>query len=58
MTPPRYAQTDRSGPDHQPIFTVEVTLDNGARETARAGSKRIAEQQAARTLLARLEQDT
>ncbi|MDR7123439.1 ribonuclease III [Pseudotabrizicola sp. 4114] len=58
MTPPCYTQTGRTGPDHQPIFTVEVTLDNGARETARAGSKRIAEQQAARALLARLEQET
>jgi ribonuclease-3 len=58
MTPPSYTQTGRSGPDHQPIFTVEVVLDNGAREMAQAGSKRIAEQQAARTLLARLEQDT
>ncbi|MCU0900255.1 MAG: ribonuclease III [Cypionkella sp.] len=58
MAPPTYAQTGRSGPDHQPVFTVEVVLDNGARAAAQAGSKRIAEQQAARTLLARLEQET
>ena len=58
MTPPAYTQTGRTGPDHQPIFTVEVMLDNGACETAQAGSKRIAEQQAARSLLARLEQET
>jgi ribonuclease III len=58
MPPPAYAQTARSGPDHQPIFTVEVVLEDGARETAQAGSKRAAEQQAARTLLARLEQTT
>lgn len=58
MAPPAYAQTGRKGPDHQPIFTVEVVLENGARESAQAGSKRIAEQQAARTLLARLEQET
>lgn len=58
MPPPAYVQTARSGPDHQPIFTVEVVLEDGARETAQAGSKRAAEQQAARTLLARLEQTT
>jgi ribonuclease III len=58
MPPPTYAQISRSGPDHEPIFTVEVTLEDGARETAQAGSKRAAEQQAARILLARLEQTT
>lgn len=55
MPPPAYTETDRSGPDHQPIFTVTVTLDNGQAETARAGSKRVAEQQAARALLSRME---
>ena len=55
MPPPSYIQTAREGPDHQPIFTVEVVLADGAREVSRAGSKRAAEQQAARTLLARLE---
>ena len=58
MSPPSYAEAGRTGPDHQPVFTVEVTLDNGAREAARAGSKRVAEQQAARALLARLEQES
>ncbi len=58
MPPPLYRQMDRTGPDHEPIFTVEVTLEDGARETAQAGSKRAAEQQAARALLARLEQTT
>lgn len=57
MNPPSYVQTGREGPDHQPIFTVEVVLDNGAREVSRAGSKRLAEQQAARSLLSRLEQE-
>ncbi len=54
MAPPAYIEDAREGPDHQPIFTVRVTLDNGATETARAGSKRQAEQMAARTLLARI----
>lgn len=55
MAPPAYAETGREGPDHQPMFTVEVRLANGQSETARAGSKRQAEMAAARTLLARLE---
>ncbi len=55
MPPPSYTETSRDGPDHQPIFTVEVRLENGDAEVARAGSKRIAEQQAARSLLTRLE---
>jgi len=55
MPPPIYTETGRDGPDHQPVFTVSVTLDNGTSETARAGSKRVAEQQAARSLLARME---
>ena len=56
MSPPIYTETGRDGPDHQPMFTVEVKLENGAGESARAGSKRVAEQVAARALLARLEQ--
>ena len=54
MAPPAYIEDAREGPDHQPVFTVRVTLDDGATETARAGSKRQAEQMAARTLLARI----
>lgn len=55
MPPPGYAEAGRDGPDHQPVFTVEVRLASGETETARAGSKRQAEQTAARRLLARLE---
>ncbi len=55
MPPPSYSQTARDGPDHQPMFTVEVRLEDGAFESAKAGSKRVAEQCAARVLLARLE---
>jgi ribonuclease-3 len=55
MPPPVYEERGRSGPDHAPIFTVTVTLANGAREEARAGTKRQAEQQAALALLARME---
>ena len=52
---PNYAESAREGPDHAPQFTVEVRLENGATEHARAGSKRAAEQAAAASLLSRLE---
>ena len=55
MPPPAYALVSRDGPDHAPNFTVAVELANGDTERATAGSKRAAEQQAARQLLQRLE---
>ena len=54
LTPPQYVETARSGPDHAPTFTIEARLDNGETETASAGSKRLAEQAAAKALLARM----
>jgi ribonuclease-3 len=53
--PPVYAVVSTDGPPHQPVFTVRVTLADGASELARAGVKRQAEQAAAAALLARLE---
>jgi len=58
MAPPGYVELGRSGPDHQPVFTVEVRLDSGEAERAAAGTKRAAEQAAARALLARMENAT
>lgn len=55
QTPPLYTALGREGPDHQPIFTVEVRLASGEAEQARAGTKRVAEQAAAKALLARME---
>jgi len=55
LPPPVYLEQGRIGPDHQPVFTVEVRLENGAAESAAAGSKRQAEQAAAKALLARME---
>ena len=49
--PPDYVEVGRSGPDHAPMFTIEVRLASGARERASAGSKRQAEQAAAAALL-------
>ena len=58
QNPPDYVQVAREGPDHQPIFTIAVRLEDGTEERATAGSKRLAEQAAAKALLARLEQST
>lgn len=58
LQPPKYIQTNRSGPDHAPVFTITAQLDNGAAAQATAPSKRAAEQAAAQTLLAQLETDT
>ncbi len=55
MPPPSYEEAGRSGPDHAPVFTVRVTLANGEMAEATAGSKRVAEQAAARVLLERLD---
>ena len=55
LPPPAYVEVGRAGPDHQPVFTVEVRLTTGAAERAAAGSKRAAEQAAAALLLARME---
>jgi len=53
--PPKYVELQRSGPDHAPVFTMSAQLENGEAETATAGSKRQAEQAAAKALLDRLE---
>ncbi|MGX0876993.1 ribonuclease-3 [Roseovarius sp. MBR-154] len=58
LPPPDYAETARSGPDHAPVFTIEARLQSGEQASATAGSKRQAEQAAARALLDRLESQT
>ncbi|WP_147110763.1 ribonuclease III [Tateyamaria sp. syn59] len=55
LTPPQYVETGRSGPDHQPVFTIAARLSTGDEATATAGSKREAQQAAAQALLAELE---
>ncbi|WP_099826648.1 ribonuclease III [Oceaniglobus indicus] len=54
--PPKYTETARSGPDHAPVFTIDVRLVSGEVAQAKATSKRAAEQAAALALLTRLEQ--
>lgn len=51
---PSYKLIDTTGPDHAPVITVEVSLDNGARVSANAWSKKKAEIEAARNLLEQL----
>jgi ribonuclease-3 len=51
---PVYKQTGREGPDHAPRFAVEVGVKGHDPETGFGGSKREAEQDAARRMLARL----
>jgi ribonuclease III len=53
--PPTYHEVARTGPDHAPMFTVEVQLESGETANADAASKRNAEQAAARALLTRME---
>ncbi|MCM2562625.1 ribonuclease III [Lutimaribacter sp. EGI FJ00015] len=55
MPPPVYSEQRRSGPDHAPEFTIAVELQDGQRAAAIAGSKRQAEQAAAKALLAQVE---
>ena len=52
--PPNYVELSRSGPDHAPQFEIEVRLHSGEVAQAKAGSKRQAEQAAAKLLLERL----
>ena len=51
---PVYRMISRSGPDHQPQFTVEVSVDGDAGETAAGGSLRAAEKAAALALIRRV----
>ncbi|WP_306152236.1 ribonuclease III [Roseovarius sp. MMSF_3281] len=55
LQPPEYLEKARSGPDHAPQFTIEARLSSGEAAEAKAGSKRQAEQAAAKALLARVE---
>lgn len=51
---PAYKLVGRHGPDHAPTFAVEVSVSGKGEETGTGGSKREAEQDAARRMLARL----
>lgn len=52
-TTPVYKIVSRSGPDHDPLFTVSVSVGDTSPETATGRSKRAAEQAAAARMLIR-----
>lgn len=55
---PRYRQVATEGPDHARIFTVEVWVHGELAGTGRAGSKKAAQQEAARAALQHFEDQT
>ena len=52
---PVYREVARRGPDHDPIFTVEVSVEDRPAARGSGRSKRLAEQEAAARLLEALE---
>jgi len=56
--PPEYVETARDGPDHAPVFTILARLQSGEEASAKAASKRQAQQSAAAKMLAQLEDKT
>jgi ribonuclease-3 len=48
---PRYVVTDQGGPAHNPVFLVEVSVDGQVPAKGQGASKRVAEQDAAASLL-------
>ncbi|MEL7278871.1 MAG: ribonuclease III [Pseudomonadota bacterium] len=57
LSPPKYVEVARDGPDHAPQFTIEARLESGEECQAKAGSKRQAEQAAAGALLERVQDE-
>jgi len=55
---PNYRITGQEGPDHQPLFTVEASLQGQKPATGNGANKRAAEQAAAEAMLAAIEKDT
>ncbi len=54
LATPTYLETACTGPAHAPEFTVEVSLGDTHSETGSGSSKRVAEQEAAGRLMAKL----
>lgn len=52
---PTYRDIARDGPDHDPLFTIEVAVSGGGPVRAQGNSKRAAEQAAAALLMRQLE---
>ncbi len=54
---PVYTTIDKKGPDHQPTFTIVVSVQGEGEEKAKGFSKRDAEQLAAEKILKRLKSE-
>ena len=54
---PVYQEVERRGPDHDPFFTVEVSIEDRPAAQGSGRSKRLAEQEAAARLLEALESE-
>ncbi len=54
---PKYTITSRDGPDHQPVFTVAVTVKGHDAVEGSGANKRAAEQAAAEAILAQVKGD-
>jgi ribonuclease III len=54
---PTYVTVNRSGPDHEPIFTISVKVQDNGEEIASGRSKREAEQIAAGLMISRFENE-
>lgn len=48
---PCYETIEQEGPSHQPVFTVQVTIEGGYSAQGVGSSKKLAEREAAKTLL-------
>ena len=57
MSAPRYRLLSSEGPDHGPVFTIEVVVDSEVLGVGHGGSKAGAERTAAEDALARLASD-
>ena len=53
LAPPRYAEIGRSGPDHAPIFRIEVSIEGFEKASSKGPSKKVAEHQVAELFLRR-----
>ncbi len=57
MPAPVYTTIDKSGPDHEPTFTIAVRVKGEKEEMAKGQSKREAGQQAATIMLQKLQRE-
>lgn len=54
---PKYVEVGRTGPDHDPVFTIEAVVSGQGAAVAKGAAKRLAEQLAAEQLYLKLTGD-